>query len=271
LQTLATNDSLRVMWASPSGALWVGSADGHIATTAAVQWPAAQRGADYGATRGPAWSATSLPLLASNGLPPNITALWGLGDDNVFAGTYGGHIYHWNGRNWQQTHQDNPALRRSVRAFGGTGPHDVYAVGSQGMLLHFNGKGWRQLQIPSEGEANEGFTGVLALPDHTVFISASSNTGRLLHGTVSGLSEFTRCDMPLIDMGALGKRILFATGAGVAELIDNRIQIIKSNFMTATMSIGVERAFFIEPAQPLPSYIEYNPANSDAPWRRNKY
>ena len=33
---LGTTDTLRVMWASPSGALWVGSADGFVATDVAV-------------------------------------------------------------------------------------------------------------------------------------------------------------------------------------------------------------------------------------------
>jgi hypothetical protein len=270
-QVLSTNDALRVMWASPSGALWVGSANGHVATTAAVQWPAAQRGADYGATSGPAWSATSLPLLAGSGLPPNITALWGTSDNNVFAGTHGGHIYHWDGQAWRQAHRDNPALRRTVRAFGGTGPHDVYAVGSQGMLLHFDGQAWQQLPLPGEAQANEGFTAVLALPDQSVFISAASNTGRLLHGTASGLSEFTQCDMPLIDMGAIGDRVLFATGAGVAELTGRSIQTIKSTFMTATLSAGQGRLFFIEPAPPVACYAEYDPRQTERPWVRVRY
>jgi hypothetical protein len=270
-QVLATNDELRVMWASPSGALWVGSANGHVGTTAAARWPSAQRGADYLTISGPKWSATSLPPLAHNGLPPNITALWGTSDSDVFAGTYGGHIYHWNGQAWQQTHQGDPSVRRSVRALGGTGPNDVYAVGPQSMLLHFDGQAWRQLPIPGEPQTNEGFTAVLPLPDGTVFISASGNAGRLLHGNASSLSEFTHCEMPLIDMAALGERVLFATGNGVAELIGRDVQMIKSTFMTATTSPGVGRVYFIEPAQEVPCYVEFDPRETDAPWWGHEY
>jgi hypothetical protein len=36
---LATNDALSAIWASPSGAVWVASSNGQVATTAAVTWP----------------------------------------------------------------------------------------------------------------------------------------------------------------------------------------------------------------------------------------
>ena len=35
-QVLATNEPLRTLWASPSGALWVASANGSVGTTAPV-------------------------------------------------------------------------------------------------------------------------------------------------------------------------------------------------------------------------------------------
>jgi hypothetical protein len=268
-RVLATNDELRVMWASPSGALWVGSANGHVGTTAVVRWPSAQKGVDYQTISGAPWTATTLPALAGSGLPPNITALWGTGDSDVFAGTFGGHIYHWDGQAWQQNHQGDPALRRSVRAFGGTAPNDVYAVGSQGMLLHFNGSRWQQLPLPGENRTNEGFTAVLPLPDGTVFISASGNEGRLLHGNASGLTEFTHCEMPLIDMAPLGERVLFATGDGVAELIGRDVRPIKQ-FMTATLHAGHGRVYVIEPAPEQTRYAEFDP-REDSPWWRYRY
>jgi hypothetical protein len=42
--------------------------------------------------------------------------------------------------------------------------------------------------------------------------------------------------------------------------------MIKSTFMTASMSAGQGRLFFIEPDQTVPSYIEYDPRNKVAPW-----
>ena len=36
---LNSNDALRRLWASPSEALWVASENGHVHTSAAVNWP----------------------------------------------------------------------------------------------------------------------------------------------------------------------------------------------------------------------------------------
>ena len=72
-------------------------------------------------------------------------------------------------------------------------------------------------------------------------------------------------------MAPIDGRILFATGDGVAELIGRDIQMIKSTFKTATVSVGIERLFFIEPAQELPCFIEYRPGVDDAPWWRTTF
>ena len=82
-QVLATNDTLRTMWASPSGAIWVASADGNVGTTAKVKWAAAAAGVDYMTVEGPKWSVTTLPRLKTSKLPPNVTALWGTSDNDV--------------------------------------------------------------------------------------------------------------------------------------------------------------------------------------------
>ena len=91
VQVLATNDTLRTMWASPQGSLWVASASGSVGTTAEVSWPSPTSGADY-KTMGPSpeWHVTDLPRVKISGLRPNVTALWGTSDSDVYAGTYGG-------------------------------------------------------------------------------------------------------------------------------------------------------------------------------------
>jgi len=268
-QVLATNDSLRVMWASPSGALWVASADGHVGTTAAVSWPSAGRGADYQTMGGsPAWSATSLPRVRATGLPPNVTALWGTADDDVHAGTYGGHIYRWDGTAWQQVHEGPDDGNETIRAFGGTSPRDVFAVAAGATLLHFDGSAWRRMPLPGAPNGSEVLTAVSALPGGDVLIAGVGGQGRLLHGTAAGLAEFGRYPLQLIDMGVVGDRVLFATGDGVAERFGRDVRMIKSSFRTATMSRGIDRLFFIEPAQDGPRYIEFDPRKGDAPWWR---
>jgi hypothetical protein len=268
-QVLATNDSLRVMWASPSRALWVASADGFVGTTAKVSWPAAGGGAEYLTLGGsPAWTATALPRVRQTKLPPNVTALWGTSDEDVHAGTYGGHIYHWDGVAWTQVHDGPGGGKETVRAFGGGSRNDVFAGAADSTLLHFDGTAWMRLQLPGVPNGHETVTGIVGKKGGEVVISASGDQGRLIHGTAGALAEIGRYPQRLIDMAALGGRLFFATGDGVAELTGRNVSMIKSNFRTATMNAGIDRLFVIEPAQDAPRFAEYDPRKVDAPWWR---
>src|SRR5688500_949983 len=87
-QVLATNDTLRTLWASPQGSLWVASSKGSVGTTAKVRWPRPASGADYLTMGGsPKWSVTDLPRVKVTGLIPNVTALWGTGESDGYAGS----------------------------------------------------------------------------------------------------------------------------------------------------------------------------------------
>lgn len=267
-QVLATNDTLRTMWAAPSGTLWVASAGGSVGTTSRVNWPAPRSGADY-LTLGdsPRWSVTDLPRVRATGLPPNVTALWGTGDSDVYAGTYGGHIYHWDGETWAQDFEGPGQGTATIRAFGG-GRNDVYVVGEDATLLHSDGNTWRPLQVPGPPNGRESLTGALRMPNGEILISASGERGRLLYGSaLGGFSEFGRYAIRLIDMVPLGQRVLFATGDGAAELLGQDVTMMKS-FHSATAFAGKERLFFIESAQEVPRYVQYDPRRVDAPWGR---
>lgn len=269
-QVLATNDSLRVMWVSPSGALWIASADGNVGTTAVVSWPTpAGRPVDYAPMGGsPAWSVTSLPRVRATGLPPNVTALWGTADDDVLAGTYGGHIYHWDGASWKQVHDGPDNGEETVRAFGGLSRSDVFAVAAGATILHFDGGRWLRMPLPGASNGSEVFTAVSALPGGDVLISGVGSQGRLLHGTAAGLSEFGRYPLQLMDMATIGDQVLFATADGAAERFGRDVRMIKPNFRPASICRGIGRLFFIEAAQEAPRYIEFDPSKSDAPWWR---
>jgi hypothetical protein len=272
-QSLATNDGLSAMWASPTGSVWVGSVDGHVATTAAVRWPDMAGDVVYRSKiPGIQWTATRLPSVRSQGTPPNVSAIWGFDDQSVFLGTYLGHIYHWDGSQWAQVYDGQVPRGGTIRGFGGTCGSDVYAVGDSGVLLHFNGSGWAALTASGVHDGGkENFSGILTLPDGQVLVSASGTEGRLLQGTAGGLAEIARTPLALISMTQLGERVLFSTDKGVAELFGHDIRIIKSTFATATAWPGRGRAFFIEPTQDGPSYIQHDPRNVDRPWIRRKH
>ena len=271
-QVLATNDTLRTLWAAPSGTLWVASADGSVGTTAPVEWPRPTSGADY-LTLGPSptWSVTDLPRETGTRLPPNVTALWGTGDSDVYAGSFNGYIYRWNGTAWAQVLAGPGGGAGTIAAFGGA-VNDVYAVGKDGTLLHFDGQAWRSLSVPGPPNGHESLTGVIRTPTGEVFISGSGNEGRLLYGSASGgLSEFGRYAVPLIGMAVLDDRILFAIGDGAAELIGHDVKVVKSTFKTAYVSSGKGRVFFIEATQQAPGYIQFDPRQPDVPWARVTY
>jgi hypothetical protein len=272
-EILATSDTLRSLWASPDGSLWTASSDGNVATTADLTWSVGPKGSDYKTLAGKPWKATALPACKPTGLAPNIDLLWGLEDRCVYAGADGGHIYLWNGKTWAQVFQGSDDGSDDIAAFGGNAPDNIYAVGVQGTLLHFDGMGWRRLALPPPMAPRENLTGVHVRPNGEVFISTAltATEGRLLHGSETGLAELARSQSPLIAMGVIGDRLLFATGDGVAEFRGGRVDMIKSTFETGAMFSGIERIFFVEPAQTVPSYIEYSPRIQDAPWWRYKF
>jgi hypothetical protein len=270
-QVLATNDSLSTLWASTSGAIWVASMSGHVATTASVNWPTAKNILYRSNDPLAPWTVTALPPVRATGIPPNITALWGIDDKHVFVGTYSGHIYFWNDVQWIQVYEGPGEGQGTIKAFAGIRADNVFAVGQNGTLLHFNGSVWRQISVVGDANGRENFTGIHAFPNGEFIISANGSQGRLLHGSSTGLIELMRSSIQLIDLVAIGERIIMATGDGVAELFGKDIKMVKSNFLTASAWSGRGRAFFIEPAQTKPSFVEHDPRSDIRPWWRHVY
>ena len=270
-KVLSTNDSLRCLWASPQGTLWTGSALGVVAATAPFVWPAPARGSRYtgSATFAP-WAAIELPLLRKHGRPPNVSALWGTADDDMYAGAYGGHIYHWDGDAWTQVVDGPDSGVTAIRAFGG-GAGDVYAVGESQTLLHFDGAAWRPLRIPGVADSSENFTGICRRDDGDMLIAASGVASRLLQGSAQGgFTELGKYSLSLLAMIVLDGRVLFPTGDAVAELIGRDVRVIKEVSVIVAYS-GEDRAFFVQAEQPKPAYIEYDPRDEARPWRIFRY
>ena len=261
---LSTNDYLRGMWASPSGSLWLSSEDGNVWTTADVTWNAPPRDPSLAFdAHDPSlrWTVTTLPDLLDERRPPNLGAIWGLDDSNVFAAASNGPIYRWNGKTWQQLH----TAAGTIRSFSGTDAKNVFAVGEKSTLLHYDGTRWRVLNNPGGGY--DLFTGARHAFDGSVYIC--SQGGRLLHGSASGLTVIAQNeDVPLLGLAFLDDRLLFAAGAkGVAEFRGSTIDVIRSTFHAVFVAAGRARLFFLD-ASTDTCYIEYDPAQDDAPWWR---
>ena len=85
---------------------------------------------------------------------PNVTALWGTGDSDVYAGVYDGHIFRWDGTAWAQVFDGPGGGIGAIRAFGGS-VADVYALGLDRTILHFDGGAWRRVGIPGPPNGHE--------------------------------------------------------------------------------------------------------------------
>jgi hypothetical protein len=273
LQTICrTNDTLRTLWVSPAGHLWTASTRGTVGTTARVSWPAARHAwlRFIPENGGPEWHTTSLPPIRTQGIAPSITALWGTDDEHVWAGAYDGHIYAWNGEAWAQVVDGPEGGGGAINAFGGSAASDVFSLGANGRILHFDGSTWASVRAPGPAPEGEGFTGLHVLDDGQVLITAAGPgpRGRLLRGNAAGLTELARCELAPRDILAVGAQLLMpAGGAGVATWSGGKVDIIKNNFDAVAGSTGAGRAYFIEAAQPQPSFIEFDPSEQH-PWVR---
>lgn len=270
--SLATNDGLSAITASSTGSVWVGSVDGQVATTAQVSWPTAANHARY-SSKDPAvpWSVTTLPRLRNERTSPNVSAIWALDDENVFVGTYLGHIYRWDGRAWNQVYEGLVPKGGTIRAFSGRDAKDLFAVGDNGVILHFDGNSWTPRTVHGEPNGAENFTGVATLSDGQVIISGRGSQSRVIHGTSHSLTELTRTNLQLVSLVTLGDRVLFGAGEGVAELFGRDVRMIKSNFQALSAWPGRGQVFFIEPTQQVPAFIQHDPRDKDVPWSREKH
>ncbi|MBO9688297.1 hypothetical protein [Roseateles chitosanitabidus] len=262
---LNSNDALRRLWASPSGALWVASENGHVHTSAAVNWPAPnQPGLDIESLLpGMPFTSTTLPPPREAGGRPTLGTLWGTADDDVHVAASGGLIYHWDGRSWRIAF----AAAGEIRAFGGTGPTDVYAVGERGTLLHFDGRAWSPVAAPEGVSPSDTFTGCCATGDGSVLVSSMG--GRVLQGTRSGWVVLGQDDRrQFLDVGVIGGRILLAArDQGCVELTPDGFVELKSNFHASEIIPNAGVAYFLG-ASPVTAYIEYDPGNDELPWAR---
>ncbi|MEY4564784.1 MAG: hypothetical protein RLZZ618_4061 [Pseudomonadota bacterium] len=281
-EVLSASDPVRVMWASPSGHLWTGSAGGLIATTAPVAWPAYTGPAQYAGRLGEAnWSVTPLTKTLPGGTKPpkpslwgpgyeiDVCSLWGIDDDHVFAGTAKGDIFFGGKNGWAHVFDGQGLKAEGVYALGGSSPDDVYA-GSLKQLLHFNGKSWNKLKVPGVPKgADEAYMGVHTLPNGEVLVIGVWDGSRILYGRADSLTEFGAYKQQMRSITPLNdNRLMFATTEGVAELVGHKVKIVEKRHATLSSFAGGGRVFFIEEDQRKPTFVEYDPRNADKPWAK---
>lgn len=261
---LGTSSPLAAMWRSPAGHLWLGSADGSVWTTAAVRWQPA--GPPFDANGPLAWSRTQLPPLARTGHAPNVTAVWGTSDSNVFLATASGSVYRWDGDRWQETPTSTDA---SLTKLHGAAADDAYVVGYRGTVAHWDGQTWATVPAPDINAATTIVTGVAALSPAEVY--AVTNRGQLLKRTGAGFTTLDKADgARFTGLAAVEQGLVISSAAG-AWLFDHLgLRQVKANFSATDVQAVDDRIYFIETEQPHgPACIEYFAGrNLGSPWQR---
>lgn len=262
---LNTNDTVRRLWGSPSGAVWASSESGNVFTSAAVSWPAPTQSAldVRSLVTDMPFHVTTLPPATGKGHSPTLGKIWGTGDDNVFVAAEGGAIFRWDGRRWAESFSG----AGNVRAFCGSGSDDVYAVGERGTLLHFDGSVWSRAQLPDGVTSSDTFTGCASAADGSVTVCSIS--GRVLRGSRSGWSVLAQSDrLQFMDVALLNGRVLLASRAdGCTEWSAGGFVQAKGNFHPVEIVPAAEKLFMLAVTE-RPSYVEYDPANTQRPWTR---
>jgi len=77
----------------------------------------------------------------SSGYRDSLDAVWGSGDNNVYAVGYGGRVLHFDGSKWKA--QQVPTTEH-LRGIWGTSADDVHVVGDRGTILHYDGSAWKR-------------------------------------------------------------------------------------------------------------------------------
>ncbi len=147
------------LWRSPSGAVYVSSANGTVHMN--------RDPLDLAAP----WSTPQLE--------PALFGVWGIDDRFVLAwGTEGQApaMARWDGTHWSAM----PAPPFGVRAVHGLAPNLVYAVGVDGGVARWDGGAWRTFVTPTREILASVF---VASPDE---IYAVGNRGSILEGSAAG-------------------------------------------------------------------------------------
>lgn len=261
---LNTNDTLVALWASAKGRLWTTTARGMVWTTADVQWPPhTWKPLDYDVLD-PAmpWKVTSLPKLSVKKIDPIVNAVWGASDDCVFAGTYQGAVYVWNGKAWTES---ATGATHGINAVHGSGPKDVWAVGERGTILHYDGRTWARIPYPGDDDPSDGLTAVRALPGGEAVMCGRA--GRVLRGGRDGLEVVTETKKSLYGLAYFQERVIIAAGDdGVLELKKNRVSTIKDTFAAVGVFECRHLLLFVQPFQENGPGVVIHDPKGETPW-----
>ena len=135
-------------------------------------------------TAAPHWRQTSGPVTDEV-----IQDLWGTGPANVYAVTWQGSIFHYDGRGWTREY-NNGGTR--LQMISGSSAGDVWVAGMDGALYHYDGSAWSQIDTYTD----QDLWCVLAISPTDVYVGGGSST--LMHYDGSSWTPVAMDDSYLI-------------------------------------------------------------------------
>lgn len=86
------------------------------------------------------WDGSDWQVETTSWLDPEISCIWGAGEDDVWIGGSGTPMYHWNGTRWIAS---DPDTHWYVYEMDGVSADDIWGCGAGGHLVHWDGEDWK--------------------------------------------------------------------------------------------------------------------------------
>lgn len=155
-------------------------------------------------------SPTGCNEVAMDGLPGVFTAIWGTGEDHIFAcGIFSTFVLYRRFGAWQQLPLPQ-GISAGLHGIAGFNERDVYFVGHGGIVLHFDGQSLRNLEVPT----TRTLVSISLLDDQYLCIGGYG--GSLLFGNQRGWRFVpTGTDEPLLALAQFRQSVCFPTPDGV--------------------------------------------------------
>lgn len=264
---LGVQDPLSRMWVSPSGSVWAGTSNGALWTTApGVQAPADPEIEIETDAPDLNWRRIPIAPLEGQSVAPTISALSGIDDQQVFAGTYDGKILRFDGAAFSVI----PSLGAGTVNEIYPAPDGSLLVASNGSLARIVGSGPVSWTLPEPLDRYTVVTGVRATRHGDVF--ACTRNGHFLVGNANEIRVAEQHDVQFYGVAVLEDRVIAVSSPGGAwEWDGSKLVALKPNFSAVDCYEVGTRLFCVESEQlPDPCLVEYDPIGLP-PWGRRSF
>lgn len=138
--------------------------------------------------------------------------VFGLGENDVYAGGYGGMVFHFDGTEWaEETTGVDEISEITLRGAWGEG-EDLYVVGDKGTILHLHGDKW----VKEDSLSTYNLPGIWGVSLVDIYVSAAGGTVLRRMGGAWSTQQVTMGSVTLNAIFGFSNKELWAGGTGGA-------------------------------------------------------